>query len=188
MKNSFAANVAVFFFLIVLGVLGRWLQPEWAVTPAVGVAVFAGYYLSSRLAALLAPVAVMAISNLLLPAYSERGVMVVVYLSLLAPVALGWWLRGRDGYARLAVCAAAPAIVFYLTTNLAVWIFYGSYPHTLAGLGACYAAGLPFLRWMLLGDIFYVTLLFGGYSLAVQAGVLPGAPRSLSPVRIRCED
>ena len=34
-----------------------------------------------------------------------------------------------------------------------------------AGLAACYAAGIPFFRWTVLGTLFYSALLFGGFAL-----------------------
>ncbi|MEN1681974.1 MAG: DUF6580 family putative transport protein, partial [Planctomycetota bacterium] len=37
----------------------------------------------------------------------------------------------------------------------------GAYAKTPAGLLASYTAGLPFYRQMLLGDLFYVGVLFG---------------------------
>jgi hypothetical protein len=39
------------------------------------------------------------------------------------------------------------------------------YPRTLAGLAACYAAALPFLRNQVAGDLLYTGVLFGGFAL-----------------------
>jgi hypothetical protein len=47
-----------------------------------------------------------------------------------------------------------------------MWCFSGFYPHTLAGLEACYIAAVPFFQNSLAGDLFYTTLLFGGFALA----------------------
>jgi hypothetical protein len=40
------------------------------------------------------------------------------------------------------------------------------YPHSLAGFAACYAAAVPFFQNTVAGDLFYATLLFGGFALA----------------------
>jgi hypothetical protein len=40
------------------------------------------------------------------------------------------------------------------------------YPHDIAGLEACYVAAIPFFQNTLAGDLFYVTLLFGGLRVA----------------------
>jgi formate-dependent nitrite reductase membrane component NrfD len=40
-----------------------------------------------------------------------------------------------------------------------------SYPHTFVGLMASYTAGIPFLRNQILGDLFFSSVLFGGFAL-----------------------
>jgi hypothetical protein len=40
------------------------------------------------------------------------------------------------------------------------------YPKTSAGLAACYAAAVPFFQNTVAGDLFYATLLFGGFKVA----------------------
>jgi hypothetical protein len=174
MKSKAKIELGLFVLLVAFGVLGRWFQPQWFFTPTVAVALFAGYYFNNRWLALLVPTGVLAISNLFLPNYDHAGVMAVVYLAFALPVVLGWHLRSRPGYVQLAVGGLLPAAVFYLATNFAVWLFLDWYPHSVAGLTACYAAGLPFFRWMLTGDVLYTALLFGTYAFAVQQGYLPG--------------
>ena len=40
------------------------------------------------------------------------------------------------------------------------------YPHTSAGLEACFVAAIPFFQNTLAGDLFYATMLFGGFRIA----------------------
>ncbi len=47
-----------------------------------------------------------------------------------------------------------------------VWALGDFYPRTLAGLAACYIAGVPFFWNTLAGDAFYVGILFGSFALA----------------------
>jgi hypothetical protein len=57
-------------------------------------------------------------------------------------------------------------VQFYLITNFFVWLHASSvYPHTAAGLLACYVAALPFFGYTVLGDLFYSAVLFGAYAL-----------------------
>ncbi len=53
-------------------------------------------------------------------------------------------LEGRPGFGRVAWAALGSATSFFLLSNLAVWVGSAMYPHTTAGLGACYAAAVPF--------------------------------------------
>lgn len=59
---------------------------------------------------------------------------------------------------------AAPVIAstsFFLISNYAVWMGSAIYPHSLAGLGACYAAALPFYRNDVLSTTLVTALAFG---------------------------
>lgn len=73
------------------------------------------------------------------------------------------------------------AIIFFLLTNAAVWAFGTMYPHTLSGLMESYTMAIPFFRNSLLGDIFFIGILVGGYEViqtALEATrLLPPAPR-----------
>jgi hypothetical protein len=49
-----------------------------------------------------------------------------------------------------------------------MWLSSGFYPRTLAGLEGCYVAAIPFFQNTVAGDLFYATLLFGGFKIAEQ--------------------
>jgi hypothetical protein len=61
----------------------------------------------------------------------------------------------------------AASLQFYLITNFGVWAA-GAYARDLSGLGASYIAGLPFLSWTVLGDLFYTAGFFGIYALVMK--------------------
>jgi hypothetical protein len=42
------------------------------------------------------------------------------------------------------------------------------YPKTVAGLGMCYTAGLPFFTNTVASDLLYSTILFGVYQFAAR--------------------
>lgn len=65
-----------------------------------------------------------------------------------------------SGHMNVTRVIGAPVIAstsFFLISNYAVWIGSVMYPHTLAGLDACYAAALPFYR----NDVLSTTLITG---------------------------
>lgn len=72
--------------------------------------------------------------------------MAVVYGSLIVPVALRRVIGDRVTPLRVGFCSVSSSVAFFLTTNFAVWLFGGFYPQTVAGLIACFAAGLSFFR------------------------------------------
>jgi hypothetical protein len=166
--------------LVGIGVAGRWAQPEWCFTPTAAVAVFAGFYFSRFAIAALVPMAVLVISDLILPAYDSLAVMMATYAVMTVPVLFGRLLRRRHSTWstawRWAVCGLLPAVLFYVVTNFAVWAFQSDYPKTLAGLAACYWAAVPFFRWMVAGDVVYLAAIFGCWALAGMQ--LPSATRA----------
>ena len=164
----------VFCLLVGFAVYGRLHQPTWNFTPTAAVAFFSGYFFSRKWVAVLVPFAALMISNHLLNSpYNSYGVMITVYLSFLAPVALGVFLAKKPTAFRMCLGALAPSLIFFFTTNFAVWFFSSGYATNWAGLMQCYVNGLLFYRLMLYGDLFYVAIVFGTYALAANLGSLP---------------
>jgi hypothetical protein len=156
--------------LVAVAVAGRLWQPTWNgeplwhATPLAAVALAAGFVFPNPLVAASVPVASLAISNLALPAYGNLGVAIVVYAATVWPVLLGaFGLLGRSRPRWLAVVGGslASSLVFFVATNLAHWVFMNDYPRTAAGLGQCFAAALPFYRWMPVGDAAWSIAVFG---------------------------
>ena len=79
---------------------------------------------------------------------------------------LGFWLRGRRRILPIIGTVLASSVLFFVVSNLAVWVVSTSYPKTWGGLVTCYVAAIPFFRNTLLGDGLYVSVLFGGLALA----------------------
>lgn len=91
---------------------------------------------------------------------------VVTWLWYAAICLLGMGLLDKVTVLRVGVGALASATSFFLISNFVVWTggtVASMYPHTLAGLAACYTAGLPFYR----NDL---------VSTAITAGALFGLP------------
>ncbi|MEQ8208859.1 MAG: DUF6580 family putative transport protein [Lacipirellulaceae bacterium] len=170
MNRDTLRDLIVFTLLLTIGVVGRWAQPAWNFTPLAAVAMMGGYYFRSLLPALLLPLGVLAVSDLTLLAHNSLAVQLSVYLAVCVPWMFGRSLRNKENYRTLFALGGgvASSLAFFVVTNLAVWAAHNYYPHTWAGLVECYVAAVPFFRTMLAGDIFYVSILFGGLSLAEQ--------------------
>lgn len=160
--------------VIALGALLRLAPHPPNVSPIAAMGLFGGAYLSQRWAAFAAPLAALFLSDLAIGFYPH---MEVVYAALAFSVVLGGWVRANCSVLRVGLAASAGAVVFFAASNLSVFAFSGMYPHTLAGLEACFAAALPFFQNTLAGDLFYAALLFGGFALAERsAPALRAAP------------
>ncbi len=150
--------------LVMLGVVGRLLPHPPNFTPVAAAALFGGFLIRDWRLALLVPLIIMFISDRFHTIYQPE-ILVVVYGSLCLPVVLRRFLRSRLTPFRVAGCALASSLLFYLLTNFAFWWFSPFYSHDLPGLLACYVAGLPFLKYTLAGDLFWSSGLFGAYAL-----------------------
>lgn len=160
--------------LLLAGALTR-ILPHWPNFTAMGaVCLFGGACLRPRWAALFVPLAALAVSDLYLAAFvygfgSLRGVWVSYALFALI-AALGMLLGRRVTGGRVLLAAVAASTLFFVGSNFAVWFLGHRYPHTPAGLWACYLAGLPFAWNMLAADLVYSGVLFGGWAL-LQRGI-----------------
>jgi hypothetical protein len=56
-------------------------------------------------------------------------------------------------------------VLFFLVTNFGVWVVSGFYPMTFDGLITCYTAAIPFFQMTLMGDLFFVGIIFGAFML-----------------------
>ena len=74
---------------------------------------------------------------------------------------LGTRLRENANWLRVGGAAVASSVSFFVVSNFAVWAGWAMYPKTLSGLITCYAAGLPFLRRGVAGDLLFTAVMFG---------------------------
>jgi hypothetical protein len=182
-------QAVVWLALVALAVAGRLWQPTWNgeqlwhATPLAAVALAAGFLFANQLVAASVPLAALALSNLVLPGYGSLGVAAVVYAATAWPVLLGTCgVLGQDRPRWLAVVGGslATSLVFFLSTNLAHWAFMADYPRTMAGLGECFVAALPFYRWMPVGDAAWTLATFG-LIVAARMAADAAATRRLRP-------
>jgi len=141
----------------------------WAFSPIGALFLFGGAQFAERRWAYLVPLAVMLLSDLgigLLMGDMRMGfhpMTPVMYGSYALMVWLGTRLREQRSVLSIVGTALAGEVAFFLITNFADWVVQtGTYPHTLSGLAACYVAGIPFFRKMLISMAIYGTALFGG--------------------------
>jgi uncharacterized protein DUF6580 len=74
---------------------------------------------------------------------------------------LGTRLRETNKPLPILGASLAGSISFFVISNFAVWGAWGDmYPRTVTGLMACYAAGVPFFRRALEGDILFTCAMF----------------------------
>jgi len=132
-------------------------------TPIGAMALFSGAYLGRKALAFAAPLGALLLSDLVLGFYHGQA---TVYFSVALIVMLGMVALSRVSPLRVAGAAVLSSVLFFLITDFGMWLFSGFYPRTMLGLEACYVAAIPFFQNTIAGDLFYATLLFGGFRVA----------------------
>jgi hypothetical protein len=149
--------------MIVLAAVLRIVPHPWNFTPIGAMALFSGAMFRDRRAAFLFPLVALFAGDLFI---GLHRLIPVIYASFLISVLIGTWLANHRSVLRIGGAVFLGALQFFLVTNFAAWQLFGTYPHTPAGLAACYIAGLPFFGNALAGDALYSALFFGSFALA----------------------
>ena len=162
-------HLIVAFLLVALAIAlaGRLIPHPPNFAPIGALALFAGIYLSQKNKwALLLPLAVLFLTDLAIGFYDTK-LMLVVYGSFLFYGVFGLLIKDKKNFGTITLATLAGSFLFYLATNFGVWAFSPMYAPTLDGLMLSYTMGLPFLKYTLLGDLFFVGMFVGAYELAV---------------------
>jgi hypothetical protein len=150
------------YFFVILAVAMRILPHPMAFTPVGAALLFFGARGPRR--HLWVPVALLAVSDLLLNkftyAYPFTGDQIASWAWYAGMLWLGTRLRENARPLPIVGAALAGSVSFFLLSNFAVWVVWDMYPKTISGLMACYAAGVPFFRRALEGDVLFTALMF----------------------------
>lgn len=148
--------------IILVAALMRLLPHPDNMTPIAAMALFGGAYIRPKTLAVAIPLLAMLVSDLFI---GFRLNMLVIYGAFVLTVGIGMLLRGRISVPTVALASLASSLLFYCITNCVFLYNEAMYPHTLEGQMQSYIAAIPFFRNTVLGDLFFTTLLFGGYAL-----------------------
>lgn len=151
-------NITI-IFLILLGVLARFLPHAPNFTPIGAIAIFSGIYLPRKFAILI-PIGAMFISDLFIGFYDWK-IMLTVYIGFALMGAIAMLMKKRKKTSTIIGGTLAGSLIFFITTNTAVWAFSGMYTHTPSGLIHCFYMALPFFKNSLIANFAYITVLVG---------------------------
>lgn len=155
------------YLILLAAVLSRLMpHPDWLNFTAVGGALL---YFGARRSwrEMLAPLAALMVTDYCLTVFSYHYAFVwTAYVTTwawyLAAMALGHiLLHARTTFVRVAAGVVLGPTSFFVLSNYAVWVGGVMYPHTLAGLGTCYLAAIPFYRNDLASTAIVAALAFG---------------------------
>jgi hypothetical protein len=162
---KYREQLIVFLILVLIGVTYRVLPHPANFAPVAAISLFSGFYF--RRYFIFVPALAMLASDFFIGFYSWK-LMVAVYFGIFFASFLGTLMRKNKSILTLFTYSLLGSVFFYLSTNFAVWAFGNWYPHNWQGLTECYLLAVPFFKNTIAGDLFYSSIIFGLYELAVQ--------------------
>ena len=172
--------VLLAILLIAIGVASRiGLAGAPNLKPVCALALFAGFYFRNLWAVVGVVFATLLISDAYIGGY-KLSLMVAVYASTVLAGCLGMLVNRWHGnqssvrtlFGKFAVVSLVMSTAFFVFTNLVVWGTSSWYPTSLAGLGECYAAAIPFYRWTLISDFVFSQAIVAVYGFSLFLATL----------------
>lgn len=156
------------YLIIVFATLTRFIPHLWNFSPVYGALLFGGANMKKRDSIWFSAIT-LGISDVVLTEFIYHfrvGWGELFQMAAFASIAMiGWILKRRFSIGRLTfACLAAPTS-FYLISDFGVWLGFNSYPHTWAGLVACYVAAIPFQGRITASTVLFAGILFGAQQL-----------------------
>ena len=161
--------LAYVFVLFALAARLPFMPHPWNFTPVTAALLYFGARGSRR--HLWLPLALLIASDLVLDkyvyAYPFSWDLFLTWAWYAGMLGLGTLLSKNAKPLRIAGAAVTGSVSFFLISNFGVWAATNMYPKTVSGLVVCYAAGVPFFRRTLEGDLLYTAVMFGLPMVAV---------------------
>jgi len=150
------------YLFVALAVAVRFMPHPWMFTPVTGSLLFFGARGPRR--RLWIPFVLLCASDVALTklvyAYPFTWDHYVTFAWYAAVLWLGTRLGAKTKWMPVIGAALASSVSFFLITNLTAWAWLDMYPKNLSGVMMSYAAGLPFFRHALAGDLIFTTAMF----------------------------
>ena len=165
-------NLLTAVILILFAALSRLLPHPMNFAPVTAIALFAGVYLNKKYAFII-PIIALIISDAIIGFYPY---VFWIYGTILLIALIGLWLKANVQNAGavkkvsyIAGTTVVSSLIFFIVTNFGVWTSGMFYEMNWSGLMQCYAMAIPFFRNSLMGDIVYVSAMFGIYELVTRS-------------------
>lgn len=163
MTHLISPRIILLTLLVFLLVATRFLPFPPNFSPLAAMALFGGAYFMDKRIAFALPLLALLASDMLLGFHST---MIFVYLGFAAIVGIGMKLFKRVNPARVIGGALGGSILFFMVTNLGVWLLSGMYPLSFEGLIAAYTAAIPFFHYTVASTLLFSVVFFGLFELA----------------------
>ncbi|MBY0386320.1 hypothetical protein K2X05_14275, partial [bacterium] len=160
LTGVFMKQILLFLSLVGCIVISRWVPHPINFTALISVALFSGSFWRASSVRFAIPLVAMFVSDFIIGFYPG---IEINYLAIACCVLVAPSLNSKP--LTIATRSFSASLIFFVISNLGVWLSAGLYPLTLQGLQTCFIMALPFYKGILLGALFYSFVLYGAYRL-----------------------
>ena len=176
--NKINLRTGILVAIIFLAAFSRLIPHIPNFSPLGAIGLFGAAYFSKKWQALSLPIAAtwlsdLFINNVVYAQYYPKFTWFYEgfywqYGSYLLIALAGFLIFKKVKTSTVLMGALASTAIFFLVSNFGCWIGSTIYAQSFSGLITCYAAGVPFLKGTLLGDLFFSGVLFGSFAFVQQ--------------------
>jgi hypothetical protein len=139
-------------------------------TPVGAIAIFGGTYFNDKWKAYLVPFAALFVSDLIINyMYFSKLVWysssLWMYASFFAMVFLGSLIK-KVNFGNVVLASVGGVVIHWFLTDIDPWLYGTTYAKGINGYFQSLVAAIPFEKNMILGDLVFGLILFGGFELA----------------------
>ena len=166
-------NSIILVSLVLIACFSRIVPHMPNFTPIGAIALFCSSYFRNNYYVFIIPIislwiSDLVINNIILKDYYNYFVWFYPgffwqYFSFLLIGFIGIKTLKKRSFFRILGVTVSSSLLFFIITNLGVWISSTLYSKDIFGLLACYSAAIPFYSGTFFGFIFYSFFLFGTY-------------------------
>jgi hypothetical protein len=160
--KKISPNFWVVTLMVFIAAFVRLLPHPPNFAPIAAMALFGGAYFNKKSFAFAIPLVALFLTDLIIGIYSYAW---IVYISFALIVVLGIVMLKKVSVKNVVITSLTASVSFFAITNFGVWALGTLYPKTPAGLMESYIAAIPFFQNALIGDLFFVGVMFGVYEL-----------------------
>lgn len=153
------------FLLVCVAVLSRLVAHGWNFTAMGAVALTAGLIFSHRLLSLSVVMSALLISDAVI---GFHNVMLAVYLGYVLMAVTGMYFLKSKTLKTIFTSSLIGSLLFFIASNLGVWLEGQLYPQTFYGLVNCFEMAIPFFRNEILSNLLLTPVLFYSFSFLKQ--------------------
>jgi len=143
--------------LILLLVASRLIPHPPNFTPIITVAIMSGYLFKRIYFSFTLLLVSMLMSDIFIGFYKN---MFFVYLSLFVITYIFANIRNKINYKNLLIFGFLGSLIFFIISNLGVWLIGDLYSKNLSGLMECYILALPFFKNTILSTFLFSYIIY----------------------------